>query len=133
MQFYNIHTHIFTMNNAPRRFLELYMPRWAALLVDKITNTQVGSWMVKWLLNKLGGQWARYASFLEIGKSSSQNSVFRHLINSYEDSTIRMVALTLFMEKMGADASMSGYEGQLEEIIALKKTVPTKATSFFLY
>jgi predicted TIM-barrel fold metal-dependent hydrolase len=132
MQFYNVHTHIFTMNNAPRRFLELYMPQWAAWTVDKITNTQVGSWLVRGLLNTVGGQGGkRYASFLQIGKSSSQNDVFRHLIESYEDSSIRMVALTLYMEKLGADASMSGYEGQLEEIIALKKRYPDRLLPFF--
>lgn len=132
MQFYNVHTHIFTMNNAPRRFLELYMPRWAASTVDKVTNTQVGSWFVKSILNTFGGQGGkRYASFLEIGKSSSQNDVFRHLIESYEDNGIRMVALTLYMEQLGADASMSGYEGQLEEIIALKKRYPDRLLPFF--
>ncbi len=132
MQFYNVHTHIFTMNNAPRRFLELYLPKWAASAVDKITNTQVGAWLVKSLLNTIGGQGGkRYASFLEIGKSSSQNTVFRHLIDSYEDNAIRMVVLTLFMEKLGADASMSGYEGQLEEIIALKKRYPHRLLPFF--
>ncbi|HRO42376.1 MAG TPA: amidohydrolase family protein [Flavipsychrobacter sp.] len=132
MQFYNVHTHIFTMNNAPRRFLELYLPKWAAHSVDKITNTQVGAWLVKKLLNTVGGHGGkRYASFLEIGKSSSQNDVFRHLIESYEDSSIKMVALTLFMEKLGADASMSGYEGQLEEIIALKRRYPERLLPFF--
>ena len=132
MQFYNVHTHIFTMNNAPRRFLELYMPRWAASTVDKITNTQLGSWIVRGLLNTFGGHGGkRYACFLEIGKSSSQDSVFRHLIESYEDNAIRMVALTLFMEKLGADASISGFEGQLEEIIALKKRYPQRLLPFF--
>lgn len=132
MQFYNVHTHIFTMNNAPRRFLELYMHRWAASSVDKITNTQLGSWIVEGLLNKFGGHGGkRYASFLEIGKSSNQNSVFRHLIKNYEDSEIRIVALTLFMEKLGADASMTGYEGQLEEIISLKKRYPQQLLPFF--
>ncbi len=131
MQFYNAHTHIFTMNNAPRRFLELYMPRLAASAVDKITNTQLGSWIIRNALMPLfGEQGKRYATFLKIGKSKSQNDVFRHLIESYEDSSIRMVALTLYMEKLGADASMSGYEGQLEEVISLKKRYPERLLPF---
>lgn len=132
MPTYNVHTHIFTMNNAPRKFLELYMPKLAASAVDKITNTQVGSWIVRTALKKLGGDGGkRYASFLQIGKSSNQNNVFRHLIESYEDTSIKMVALTLYMEKLGADASMSGYEGQLEEVIALKKRYPERLLPFF--
>jgi predicted TIM-barrel fold metal-dependent hydrolase len=131
MDSYNIHTHVFTMNNAPRKFLELYLPKMAASAVDIVTNTQVGSWLVRTALMKLGGAGGkRYASFLQIGKSSNQNNVFRHMIDSYEDTSMKMVALTLYMEKLGAEASMSGYEGQLEEIITLKKRYPERLLPF---
>jgi predicted TIM-barrel fold metal-dependent hydrolase len=124
MQFYNAHTHIFTMNNCPKDFLELYMPPIAAKAVDSITDTKVGSWMVKSLLNAIGGEAKRYATFLKIGKSKTQNEVLRHMLASYSDTSIKVIALTLNMEYLGVGRSTSGYAGQLEEIINLKRRYP---------
>lgn len=125
MQYYNIHSHIFTMNNAPRNFLQLYIPKLAANIVDKVTNTQPGAASVGWLLSHLGGNGGkRYASFLKIGKSRNQLEVFEALKKQYNDDPIRFIALTMYMEKCGAEASMSGFAGQLEGIIDVKKQYP---------
>lgn len=130
MQHYNIHTHVFTMNNAPKHFLHLYLPGWVADAVDKITNTKAGSKTMEFILSHI--PWKpgkRYASFLQIGKSKNQLEVFENLIRQY-DETMKFVALTLYMEKIGAGESMSGYEGQLEEIIAVKKQYPDRLNVF---
>ncbi|WP_143306017.1 amidohydrolase family protein [Chitinophaga vietnamensis] len=131
MPYYNVHTHIFTMNNAPRRFLHLYLPDAVADLVDKITNTSSGTAVVQRLLSWFGGNGGkRYASFLQIGKSKNQREVFEDLKQRYDDDTLAFIALTMFMEKCGADTSGSGYEGQLEEIIQVKREYPDRLFVF---
>ncbi len=132
MAYHNIHTHIFTMNNAPRKFLNLYMPEFAADTIDSITSTRAGAWATKVVLNNLGGSAGKkYASFLSVGKSAGQLDVFRELLEQYEDSSMKLTALTLYMEKLGAEASLSGFEGQIEEIITVKKRYPDRLLIFF--
>lgn len=131
MQYYNVHAHLFTMRNAPRNFLSLYMPKFAAHTVDVITNTDVGSWIVRKLLKVLPGNWGdRYASFLEIGKSSGQMDVFKKLISQYDDPSMKFIALTQYMEKCGVEESESGFEGQLEEILKVKQQYPDNLLIF---
>ncbi len=130
MQFYNVHTHSFTMNNAPKRFLHMYLPDAVASFVDNITATKAGANSVAWILSKLGNGSKRYASFLKIGKSADQLSVFENLMAQYNDPTMKFVALTMYMEKCGADVSESGFEGQLEEIIKVKQRYPDNLLVF---
>lgn len=130
MQFYNAHSHIFTMKNAPKRFLHLYVPDFLADAIDKLTNTAAGARAIGWILSKCGNGAKRYASFLQIGKSRSQLEVFEDLRQQYDDPSMKFVALTLYMEKSGADESESGYEGQLEEILTVKKQYPDNLLIF---
>ncbi|HMG68055.1 MAG TPA: amidohydrolase family protein [Chitinophagaceae bacterium] len=130
MQFYNVHSHVFTMKNAPKHFLQLYLPKIAANLVDKISDVKAGSVLMESLLNHLGNGGKRYASFLKIGKSADQLSVFENLMQQYDDPTMKFTALTMFMEKCGADVSESGFEGQLEEILMVKKQYPDNLLIF---
>jgi predicted TIM-barrel fold metal-dependent hydrolase len=119
------------MNNAPKQFLRLYLPTFVADAVDKITNTQVGSSVVQSLLSRFGGNGGKkYASFLRIGKSASQLDVFENLMAQYDDGDMRFVALTMFMEKCGAGESASGFEGQLEELLLVKKQYPERLNIF---
>lgn len=130
MQYYNIHTHSFTMKNAPKHFLNLYLPDVAASFVDSITATKFGATLTSKILSKLGNGSKRYASFLSIGKSADQLSVFENLMKQYDDPTMKFTALTMYMEKCGADNSESGFEGQLEEIIQVKKQYPDNLLVF---
>lgn len=130
MQFYNVHTHSFTMKNAPRKFLHLYLPGVAANIVDSITATKAGASSMSWLLSKLGNGSKRIASFLKIGKSADQLSVFENLLQQYDNPTMKFVALTMYMEKCGADASETGFEGQLEEIMKVKQQYPDNLLVF---
>jgi predicted TIM-barrel fold metal-dependent hydrolase len=125
MQYYNVHSHVFTMNNAPDNFLSLFMSDGMADLVDTITNTKAGSATVEWLLNRLGGDLGRrYASFLGIGKSRDQLEVFEILRKQYDDAAMRFIVLSMFMEECGAGMSLSGYEGQIEQLLTIKKQYP---------
>lgn len=120
------------MNNAPEKFLSLYMPEFAANAVDSITNTDRGARAVEWLLNKLPGKGGkRYASFLHVGKRAGQMDVFRDLLEQYSDSSMKITALSLYMEKLGAGNSTTGFEGQIEEIIQVKKRYPERLIAFF--
>ncbi len=132
MQHYNVHSHTFTMSNAPEKFLSLYLPPAVASLVVKATNTAPGAAVVEKLLSWFGGNGGkRYASFLKIGKSKNQLEVFEELMQQYNDDTaIRFVALAMYMEKTGAGASVSGYEGQLEELMQVKKQYPDRLLLF---
>jgi predicted TIM-barrel fold metal-dependent hydrolase len=132
MQYYNVHSHIFTMSNAPERFLELYLPPRAARVIDGVTDTQVGSWLVRSLMRFGGNAGKRYADFLRIGKSASQRFVFEELRKSVaDDNSMRFVALTMNMEYLGAGQSRSRFEGQIAEILELKREFDDRLLVFF--
>lgn len=127
----NVHMHLFTMNNAPKKFLHLYLPGPIADAVDRITNTKVGSAAVQKLMKLLGGSGGkRYASFLAIGKSRNQGEVFEKLVKAYPGSDMQFVALTMYMEACGAGISNSGFLGQLEEILTIRDKYPEKLLVF---
>ncbi|SDG75372.1 Amidohydrolase [Dyadobacter soli] len=131
MQFYNVHSHIFNIRNAPRNFLNLFLPDFAASTVDRITNTDAGSNLFQMLLTRFGGNLGkRYASFLQVGKSRNQREIFERLRNQYDDPHLKIVALTMYMEKCGAGPSETGYEGQLEGVIEVKKENPDNLLIF---
>lgn len=130
MAHFNVHTHIFTMQNAPKDFLQLYLPRFAAKFLDRVTSTEVGSKAVQWLLQIGGNGGRKYASFLRIGKSAHPKYIFNELLSAYDNDDVRIVALTLYMERLGAGASESGYEGQLEQVIEVLRMHDSKLLPF---
>jgi predicted TIM-barrel fold metal-dependent hydrolase len=131
MQYYNVHSHIFTMNNAPKDFLKLYLPSFAATAVDSISNTQVGSSILQRILKFTGNGGKRYADFLRIGKSKNQREVFLDLLKAYHtDPNMKFVALTMNMEFCGAGSSATFFEGQLEEAFQVKKEFPDRLLLF---
>jgi len=131
MQFYNVHSHIFNIRNAPKRFLNLFLPDFAASLVDRLTNTDTGSAMFQAILSRFGGNFGRrYASFLQVGKSRNQREIFENLKTQYDDPLLKIVALTMYMEKCGAGPTDTGYEGQLEGIIEIKRENPDNLLVF---
>jgi predicted TIM-barrel fold metal-dependent hydrolase len=119
------------MDNAPKKFLSLYLPDFVANAVDTITNTRPGAKVLEWLVSKFGNGGKRYASFLRIGKSRNQAEVFENLLQQYDDDTMQFTALTMYMEELGAGNSVSGFEGQIEEILTVKKRYPDRLKIFF--
>lgn len=131
MQYYNVHCHVFTMQNAPERFLHLYLPDFLASAIDKMTNTQAGAKALAEFLSQLPSVGAkRYASFLSIGKSAGQADVFTQLMKQYDDPDIKFTALTMFMEECGAGNSSSGFDGQLDELLPVKQQYPDRLLIF---
>jgi predicted TIM-barrel fold metal-dependent hydrolase len=128
--FKNVHTHIFTMDNAPEKFLQLFLPKPIANAVDTATNSQLGVLLLSGLIAKMGAQGKRYAQFLKIGKSKDQGTVFEELLAQYSDPTMEMVALTINMNYMGIGATRSGFEGQLQQVIDIKRRYPERLLLF---
>lgn len=130
MEQINVHTHLFTSLNAPEQFLSLFLPKPVAKLVDKATNNRTGAMLTALLISKFGEAGKRYANFLSIGKSATQREVFEKLRLHYEKEEMRFVALSLYMEAMGAGTSHSGYEGQLEDLLVVKHMYPDQIIAF---
>ncbi len=126
----NVHTHIFTMDNAPEYFLNLYLPKPVSSALDTATNTQAGSWLVQKIIRQFGSQGERYAGFLRIGKSKSQLNIYEELLDRYTDKSMEMIALTLNMEYIGAGRTKSGFEGQIQQVIDIKKQYPDRLQVF---
>lgn len=129
MAIINMHAHTFTSQNAPKDFLKLYIPGFLARGVDTFTNGRIGAWLVKKIAPLFGNAGKRYASFLNIGKSAFQRDVFVKLVSEYPAGS-RFVALTLYMEEMGAGSSSSGFEGQIEQILQVKREYPDELNIF---
>ncbi len=112
--------------------MQLYLPPLAAHLIDSVTSTKAGANSVAWILKRVGGNGGkRYASFLRIGKSKNQQEVFVDLMKQYkDDSNMKFVALTMNMDNCGAGNSISGFEGQLEEILEVKRQFPDQLLIF---
>ena len=130
-QYKNAHTHIFTMHNAPKNFLQLYMPAFLANGVDTFTNTEAGSWVIRQVAKLSSGMFKRYATFLQIGKSSDQITVFENLMSRYPNETMQFITLCQNLEYLGVGRSISGFEGQIEEVMSIKKTYPNTILPFF--
>lgn len=126
----NIHSHIFTMENAPEHFLNLYLPKPVSSALNTATNTKLGSWLTQKTISRFGDQGKRYAGFLKIGKSKSQKLIFEELLDRYTDQSMEMVALTLNMDYIGAGKTISGYEGQLQQVIDIKAEYPERMHVF---
>lgn len=130
MPYTNIHTHLFTSANAPENFLSLFLPKPVAKAVDSITNTAPGAAVTASLIRRFGAAGKRYANFLSIGKSAYQRDVFEKLRKYYGDEQMRFVALSLYMEQMGAGSSRSGFQGQLQDLMVVKSMYPEELIVF---
>lgn len=126
----NVHSHIFTMDNAPEKFLHLFLPGPIANAVDTATNTQAGVFLLSRIIKQFGEQGKRYSNFLKIGKSKDQLTVFEELILQHSDKSMEMVALTLNMNYMGIGETKSGFEGQIQQVIDIKKQYPDRLLIF---
>lgn len=129
--FKNAHTHIFTMNNAPKDFLRLYVPAFLAKKIDTFTNTEAGAWIIQQAASLHSGMFKRYATFLQIGKSADQVTIFENLMSRYPNEALQFITLCQNLEYLGVGRSTSGFEGQIEEVMGIKKAYPNQILPFF--
>lgn len=113
---YNCHTHIFTIDHVPDKFL----PPVLKSLAKKIVSRK----FVR-VLRKVGFRdWSellkRYYFFMKIGEKGSQENIFKHLQGFYPSETA-FVALSMDMEFMGAGKVPENFDAQLLELELLKK------------
>ena len=111
----NCHTHIFTADHVPERFLPLRLVRWLA-------RKKHFKWFA-WILNNLNpfsrnDLLERYVSFMRQGMEKTQEGILRNLMDFYPSDT-KFVILTMDMEYMNAGNPKKSYTEQLDEIVKL--------------
>lgn len=123
----NVHTHIFTIQHVPVRFL----PPWLKF----IANLIVKQWLVN-LFKKVGFRdlaylLNRFYNFKRIGEKGTQEEIFKHLAGFYPSNT-KLVALSMDMEFMGAGKVTEHFTSQLDGLSRIKQTYPTKEHPYAL-
>ena len=119
---YNCHTHTFNMTCAPDKFLSQYMGNFFGPIIQKILTFKVGRIIILGIAGS--NPWLRrYASFVQIGTLTSQNSIFQDLVDYYPPGS-KMIILAFNMDYMGAGKSEIKFEGQIDQLIDIKKKYP---------
>lgn len=132
---YNIHTHIFTGNCAPKDFLQVGLK-----LGDGFSSFLKWLFLTKpvsWLIEKLGSVLPnKTLQFLKIGVMGSQTEVFGYLRNAYSQSAysdIKFIALTIDMDYMTEPKRRpnTDFNAQIQEVLKIKKTWPNDVFPFY--
>lgn len=123
---YNCHTHVFTNDIVPKKFLPLGITR----LLSKRT---VSRWLGK-LLNRLDPRssndiFDRFAAFMNIGNYKSQLDIFEFLKGFYPEET-KFAALSMDMEYMRAGRIHEDFTEQLRDLSDIKKKYPDQFFPF---
>ncbi|MGK7896407.1 MAG: hypothetical protein AB4372_23020 [Xenococcus sp. (in: cyanobacteria)] len=111
MIIHNCHTHIFTFQAVPERFLPFGLVR---LLAKRKISRPIARWLNH--LNPFSSDdlFDRYAAFLDIGTSSTQEDIFNGLQKFYPPDT-RFVVLSMDLEHIDVGKSLQSFTGQLKE------------------
>lgn len=117
----NAHTHIFNLQNVPKRFLEGFgaISKPMARMLWPLINTKAGSVTLIWLINtfmKNNPKFSKLGAFLKVGTMKNSNDIFAILKQQYDRSDARFVVLTVNMDHMGADKAMKPFSEQLYEL-----------------
>lgn len=135
MPFYNCHIHVFSAQSAPERFLQVGLPGWVDPFAGGIKNlleTRAGRWAsyklakINWAPFKVA---SRYASFASVGTMSSQQMIFENVMKFYPAGS-RFVVLTLNMDFMGAGKSALTFQGQVDQVVQLRRLYPDACLPF---
>lgn len=135
MPFYNCHIHIFSAQCAPKRFLQVGLPGWldfASGGIKGFLETGVGRGIMGFLAKRKSKPLrvlARYGSFASVGTKPTQQMVFENILPFYPNNA-RFVVLTLNMDHMGAGDSELKYQGQIDEVVALRRKYPDACLPF---
>jgi uncharacterized protein len=144
LPFTNIHTHVFTSDCAPDRFLRILpvkVVRYAPGLIKGALDSKVGRNLIHGLYQLLSskdsnqrGEVDKYVSFLKVGTSTTQLEVFRTALAAGKtfDSSIRIVGLTMNMDHMDSQPSKKqiSFKTQLDQVKDVKRYYPTNFFPF---
>lgn len=117
----NCHSHIFNIDNAPKKFLQGFTAKIIAKIAWPILNVKPGAYLLIKIIKNFvkDPHTKKLASFLKVGTMKSQNKIFTDLKNNYNAGD-RFVVLTLNMDYMGAGKAKFPYNEQIHEIKRIK-------------
>ena len=144
LPFTNIHTHVFTSECVPDRFLRILpipMVRKAPRIVKGIIDSKIGRGIIHGLFKALSkknsdkrGELDKYIAFLDVGTDTSQLEVFRTALAAgiSFDPAVRIIGLTMNMDYMDSQPSKKqiSFETQLEEVKGIKRYYPANFFPF---
>lgn len=118
---HNCHTHIFNIENAPKRFLQGFTAKIVANIAWPVLNTRFGAYVLIKLIKTFARDphTKKLAGFLKVGTMKSQNDIFSELKNNYSSGD-KFVVLTLNMDHMGAGKAKYNFNTQVHEIKRIK-------------
>lgn len=132
---YNVHTHIFTGQCAPKDFLQVgvNLGDGASRMLKWLFLTKPVSWIILKMGNMIP---AKQLQFLKIGAMASQQDVFNELRKNYTGtslSNIKIVALTIDMDYMTDPKNKpnTNFNSQIAGVIQLKKSYPLEFFPFY--
>jgi uncharacterized protein len=113
---HNVHSHVFTVRNVPRRFLPLGLVK----ALSKRKNWRGWDAFIR-ACPLFGSKEARerIASFCRAAEHESQEDILRDMMGFYP-SLSRFGLLSMDFEYMGAGKSRLGFIAQLDELAAIK-------------
>lgn len=129
-KFINIHSHIFTVNHAPDYFLQTVIPnRTLALWVHNTLQKRGSRWLFRIIKIFFWGEkrsmLERYANFVEVGLSASQEEVFSRIQASHKKfGDHGIVVLPQVLDTLDLDDIKSSHKRcrtQVYEVLQLKR------------
>ncbi len=113
----NAHAHIFNVKSAPNRFY--------GFPIARLLGNRLVAWKLERVLRMLAifnrDFFDKYANMLKVGSTKSQTLLFEDLLDKYgEYPGVRVVALPMDMDFMGAGKAMNNYPTQLAELYKVK-------------
>lgn len=144
LPFTNVHTHVFTSNCAPDRFLRIlpvkFVRRFPGLIKSGL-DSKLGRGAIHGLAKLLQGRKSnkrkeidKYIAFLDVGTEASQLEVFQRALDAGipYDHAVRIVGLTMNMDYMDSEPSKKqiSFETQLEEVKDIKRYYPANFFPF---
>lgn len=129
---YNCHTHIFNIENAPKKFLQGFAAKIVANVAWPILNNRVTAWLLIRAIRKLASDshTRKLASFLKVGTMKSQNDIFKDLKRNYGQDD-KFVILTLNMDHMAAGRAKYSFNEQIHEIKRIKAQHKNNCLPFY--
>ena len=117
IQIHNCHTHIFTINHVPEKFLPLRLVR---LLTEYNQTRRVARFLN--YLNPISNDdiFSRYSEFINQGNQNKQEYVLKNLMKSYPSDS-KFIVLSVDFTYMKAGKPKYDFHSQLEELAVLKQ------------
>lgn len=140
----NVHTHVFTSNCAPDRFLRILPVKFVRHFPNAIKSgldSKVGRGLIKFFAKLGKGKKSnkrkevdKYIAFLDVGTEASQLEVFQRAFEAAQhyDHAVRIVGLTMNMDFMDTEPSKKqiSFETQLEGVKDIKRYYPANFFPF---